>query len=611
MKKLTAFESIKLFSFILFILISNFAYSQSQSTACGNDINNSNRNFVATCTQASPDYLNKYSLKEFHIPDETYSVRKQVHVNFNVWQDINGNGNLDNTPAIIARINQIFFQIQQNRYNSPSTVTSPPLGYSVQTIDPEIDIVLDAIYFYQDPTPGQTLHNSTSYGHNQQLDAYIALNHPERTKQLNIHLVRNSASLPFAGYSDFGSIETFYRTSPDMNNNPVHDWWFSAHVAHEIGHSFDLWHTYNVNWNQNCNPANVDFLTDVYDINVSSGPNPPYACAGCSVCINVVHANNNNLMGGSGGNEFHISALQSGIIHRTCALKNRYNVGYDMRSHVTGYSVVPYEVTTDETWDFSMKMYQDLVVKSGVTLTIQCELLFVPEAKVIVEPGAKLIIDGGTLTNEKYFNDFWQGIQVWGNSNQHQYPFNNPTHQGLIELKNDAVIENAREAITFWDPNNWGTMGGYIEASNSTFRNCRRAINFMSYHNFNPNTGAPTGNLSRISNCNFIIDDDYLAPLSDFYAHVSMWDVEGVIFRGCNFENRHSSRVFDNDHFGRGIFTMDAGFVVAGKCNVAVPYGGTCPEPNLNRSKFIGLNIGIEARSSMSRKTIKIDECFF
>jgi len=33
------------------------------------------------------------------------------------------------------------------------------------------------------------------------------------------------------------------------------------------------------------------------------------------------------------------------------------------------------------------------------------------QAKIIIEPGAKLILDGGTLTNG--CGTMWQGIEVW------------------------------------------------------------------------------------------------------------------------------------------------------------------------------------------------------
>jgi hypothetical protein len=71
-------------------------------------------------------------------------------------------------------------------------------------------------------------------------------------------------------------------------------------------------------------------------------------------------------------------------------------------------------------------------------------------AKVVVQQGARLIIDEGHFTN--LCGEFWHGIEVWGTSGEHQFPADNPTHQGLLVLKNGAIIEHAREGFTNWKP---------------------------------------------------------------------------------------------------------------------------------------------------------------
>ena len=49
-------------------------------------------------------------------------------------------------------------------------------------------------------------------------------------------------------------------------------------------------------------------------------------------------------------------------------------------------------------------------------------------------------------------NIMWSGIEVWGNSNEPQYPYNGTYKQGVLELKNGAVIENAVCAVELWRP---------------------------------------------------------------------------------------------------------------------------------------------------------------
>lgn len=554
---------------------------------------------IQNCSEASADWMNIYRHKETWIPDSVATPIKTLHVNINIWQRSDGTGNMYDTPTNRTRFEQIEIWLNDKyQYNSASTW---PMSYSVPYIDDSrIRVVLDSVYFYQDPSSDSSYYESNSYGHNQLLDSYLEANHPERTRALNLHLVKKGiwwdtinggAWASVGGYSDYGSIESFYRTIPDMNDNDVHDYWYAAHLAHEIGHSFDLWHTYDHGYSQTCSFSQSSYLWDVFDTTSS--------CPPCNSCLIPNHALNNNHMGG--GDNFHKSVLQMAISQRSIALNNFHNGNYGVRDHVTGYSEVPWEVSEDETWDFSMKLYQDLVIKTGATLTVQCELQFVPQAGIVVEPGARLIMDGGKLTSEWYHQGFWRGIQVHGTTNQHQFPADHPTYQGIVILKNDAVIEHAREAIQLWKPNDWNSIGGVVQVQGTsptqlggTFLNCRRAVTFMSYQNFHPSVPAiKRTNNSYFHYAHFEVDDDYRGG-DDFYTHVSMLAVDGVQYRACIFKNSQT-QVPQSSKIGYGIFSIDANYTVQGHCNISLPVGTPCPEQNLNRGKFIGLGQGIHA----------------
>lgn len=461
----------------------------------------------------------------------------------------------------------------------------PHLSYT------KLRVVVDSIYFYQDPSSNSSFYSggngSAVYGHNIKLDSLLTEDYPERCRALNIHLTGSQWS-GIGGYSDYGSIESFYRV--DMDVSTQHDWAMGEHWAHEIGHSFDLWHTYDRGWSQTCF-GNTDFLWDMYDTTTVCSTN-------CDSCLLSVSPMNNNLMGG--GDNFHKSRLQLGIMHRSAVLENFRNINYGVRDHVTGYSIIPWNITTDEIWDFSMKMYQDLVVKPGATLTVQCELQFVPQARIIVEPGGRLIVDGAKLTGEWYYQDFWRGIEVWGTSAQHQFPSSNPTHQGIVIMKNGAVIEHAREAIQVWKPNDWNSTGGVVQVqgtptqTGATFRNCRRGVSFISYQGFHPSVPAiKRTNQSYFHYAHFEVDDDYRGG-NDFYTHVSMLAVDGIQYRACTFKNSQTL-VTQSSKLGYGIISIDANYTVSGHCTQALPVGTPCPVQSLNRGEFIGLGQGIHA----------------
>ena len=83
-----------------------------------------------------------------------------------------------------------------------------------------------------------------------------------------------------------------------------------------------------------------------------------------------------------------------------------------------------------------------MIVDSGATLTVTCTLSFVPQARLIVRPGGKLVVDGGTLTSA-CAGEMWQGIEVVGDRTKHQ----TAAHQGTVIFRNGATIENAHCAI--------------------------------------------------------------------------------------------------------------------------------------------------------------------
>ncbi|MBK8950337.1 MAG: hypothetical protein IPM68_16240 [Flavobacteriales bacterium] len=479
------------------------------------------------------------------------------------------------------------------------------LGYPVPFIDSSrVRIELDSVYFIDDPTPDTSLYwTNGSLSHNDLLDQYVSVNYPDRTRALNIHLthLRPGITVDYGGYAQHGSIETFYKTTPDMSGSAIHDWWLSTHWTHEIGHTFDLKHTYDVS-EQTCNTSNIDFLWDLFDTTVVC-TTPP--CVG-GVCLIPINTCNNILAGADANNT---TALQMGIMNRSISMGNFWSQQSGAPDHMTGYGPAPFNVSTDETWDFPMKMYQDLVVRPGATLTLTCEVQFVPGAKLIVEPGARLIIDGALLTNEAYHRTFWQGIEVHGTTGQHQYPATQPDHQGLVELRNGAVIEHAREGVRLWEPGNYSSTGGVLIAQDATFRNCRRAVEGMKYEGFaahDPSIRLP--NRTRFNRVHFVVDNDYRGG-TDFDTHVSLWGMEGVNFVECTWENLQSTMTESPDHV-HGITSHESSFRVLPGCSSLQQLGSPCPPADVLPSVFRNLDHAIHATNG-SGQSFSVDRAAF
>ncbi|MDD2576544.1 MAG: T9SS type A sorting domain-containing protein [Bacteroidales bacterium] len=259
------------------------------------------------------------------------------------------------------------------------------------------------------------------------------------------------------------------------------------------------------------------------------------------------------------------------------------------------------ETHGNETWTTPKILGDDFIVKSGHTLTIQnTTISLTPKVKIKVEPNAKLIIDNSTLTSYVDVNcegDFWGGIEIYGNNNQSQLV----QYQGYLGLKNNSIIENARNAVSLWKSDDWNSMGGIVNASNTTFRNNIRSVEFMSYKNINTNN-EEIDNVSKFTNCTFEWNENIYSNDKLRLDHVTLWDVKGVKFIACDFKNTLTN---NNEVSKQGIYSEEAGFTVQGKI-IPIPTG-----IEIDRSEFINLTYGIRAENISHSKNFNVQTSYF
>ncbi len=230
-----------------------------------------------------------------------------------------------------------------------------------------------------------------------------------------------------------------------------------------------------------------------------------------------------------------------------------------------------------------------------------------PDAKIIVKPGGRLLIDGGLIGTDIYEDSKWQGIQVWGDKTAHQYPdINGDYQQGYLELSNGAVIENAIIAVDLWEPENYASTGGIVSAKNSTFRNNAKSIHALHYANYHPVSGDETDYNSSFKYCTFEITEDYLGD-ETFYKHVDLAYVKGINFSSCDFTlDENATNVSDYNH---AISGYDAGFRVYANCT---SQQSPCPEEDYIRSNFTGFWSAISAvNDNWSAVTFSVNRADF
>ena len=257
---------------------------------------------------------------------------------------------------------------------------------------------------------------------------------------------------------------------------------------------------------------------------------------------------------------------------------------------------------------------ENLVVDSLQTLIVAGTLHLNDSSRIIIKPGGKLVVDGGTLTSACE-DGMWQGIYVEGHTDLPQTAAN----QGTVQLINGAVIENAHCAITTAVPPQSGgtpnvnqslSTGGIITADGATFRNCTRAVYYLPYASL-AGSGNVADNKGSFHNCTFTIDDNnlYASNGTDFIEHVRLWDVKGVTFSRCRFEDVRTG-VHSR---GIAVNAMSAGFTVRTECQGTAghPYDCACPTTTNSYCSFSGFGTAVSASTSGSPYPVAIDGARF
>ena len=222
-----------------------------------------------------------------------------------------------------------------------------------------------------------------------------------------------------------------------------------------------------------------------------------------------------------------------------------------------------FEVFGNEKFNNPIEIFGDLIIKSGVTLEVTSDMFLSEGSVIIVEEGAKLIINGGKLTTRC---GKWSGIHVVGGNTDFD-----------VMTKNDAIIENTNDAAIsmFSHQGNWllgGNGNAIVDIDKTTFNNCTRMLAMGAF--------PPLYNKSQIKN----------SIQNGGKWGITNWNCLGVIVEGNEF----------NDQLRECIVTIDGSFqslydndFSSQNIDVLLINTSILESSNIEKNEFLGANTGL------------------
>jgi len=201
-------------------------------------------------------------------------------------------------------------------------------------------------------------------------------------------------------------------------------------------------------------------------------------------------------------------------------------------------------------YDFTA--FGNIIIKNGASLTVTCELKMPQNAKIIVEPGGKLIVDGGTIWNS--CGSFWGGIEVRSNTVNSQFYSSgavNYQDHGFVHVKNGSQIRNAEVGIyrkTQVSGTNSHKGGGIVKVENSNFINNQFGIYMEPFEGTRPGTYQKLKDLSYITNTDFYTTGTYPSSSRPPLHQIFLLGTNGVDITSCEFND--NATITNGRHVG-------------------------------------------------------------
>jgi len=255
-------------------------------------------------------------------------------------------------------------------------------------------------------------------------------------------------------------------------------------------------------------------------------------------------------------------------------------------------------------WGENKYIDRNIIIRN-TTLSIHAEVFFSPGAKIIVMPGARLVLQGNQQFPARLSSgcgQLWGGIEVHGDPKARQVIVDGiDENHGIVYILN-GIIENTvcgiRVANQMYDPNDYSEQaidlyypsGGIIQANLATFSNNQTGVLFYPYRNFDEN-GLSKADESSFLGCTFETIATLLNQSAPGYL-LKLNGVNGIKLVGCTFKNKNYQPAPlgpDYPYRGRGIYCYNSDLYLHDTTGVAsifecLEYGVYAMHSGLNSS---------------------------
>lgn len=202
---------------------------------------------------------------------------KTIEININIIQKDDSSGNFENNQSTINRFRNVITYVNSFFSNyAPSDKID--WVQELPNYDSRIRFSIgeegqERIYFYQNSSAWDD-----TYVHDN-IEDFLETYYPERLERLNLYIFgnpynQNWAHAAFPSWSNQNSHSWVVMKYWGSDEN---DWAKSTLLAHELGHTLDLLHTYyGGGASAICNQLNENFLQDVFLVELPSVSNCPH-----------------------------------------------------------------------------------------------------------------------------------------------------------------------------------------------------------------------------------------------------------------------------------------------------------------------------------------------